>query len=321
MKTKATPGRKSRSSPFPGTAGAVAKVAASLPVLAWCSDLHLDHAHDGDAEHFLEELRTCKADLLLLGGDTSNARWLPSDLHSIVSAFPGKVCYVTGNHDYYGSGFSAVDDLLRNHLREAVRLDELAENGFSLWESSGRKRPPVHLLGVSGWGCGTAGVRHRTPVRLNDEFHIAELRGCAQDRRRLFAQMRLRAAKQTFRLRRALARAAAAGGHVVLLTHVPPWPGAAWHQGQNSDADFLPYFCNRQLGLMVSRLAREHPQTEFTVLCGHTHSEGFWRLGNIQVVTAAARYGHPRIYRIFPRAFWGWPPERREAWHRRGLGE
>jgi hypothetical protein len=41
--------------------------------------------------------------------------------------------------------------------------------------------------------------------------------------------------------------------------------------------------------------AAEHPGKSVLVLCGHTHSPGIYRDGNILVLTAGARYGFPDI--------------------------
>jgi predicted phosphodiesterase len=40
-----------------------------------------------------------------------------------------------------------------------------------------------------------------------------------------------------------------------------------------------------------------HPAKNVLVLCGHTHSPGTYRTGNILVLTGGARYGFPEINR------------------------
>jgi hypothetical protein len=49
------------------------------------------------------------------------------------------------------------------------------------------------------------------------------------------------------------------------------------------------------MGNMIKAPAAEHPGKSLLVLCGHTHSPGIYRDGNILVLTAGARYGFPDI--------------------------
>ncbi len=42
---------------------------------------------------------------------------------------------------------------------------------------------------------------------------------------------------------------------------------------------------------MISQAAERMPQTRFIVLCGHTHSDGIWKKGNMTCHTAGSAYG------------------------------
>jgi len=53
----------------------------------------------------------------------------------------------------------------------------------------------------------------------------------------------------------------------------------------------LPRFCWQAEGKVVSQAAERMPQTRFIVLCGHTHSTGMWKKGNITCHTAGSAYG------------------------------
>ena len=86
--------------------------------------------------------------------------------------------------------------------------------------------------------------------------------------------------------------------HVIVLTHVPPLPEATWYQGQQSDAEYLPHFCNPTLGRVLREACRKFPKTQVTVLCGHTHGEGTHREGNLTVITGGAEYFEPKVDRV-----------------------
>ena len=86
--------------------------------------------------------------------------------------------------------------------------------------------------------------------------------------------------------------------NVILLTHVPPLPEATWHEGRQSDAEYLPHFCNPTLGRILREACQRFPNSKLTVLCGHTHGEGVHCEGNLTVFTAPAEYRAPRIDRV-----------------------
>src|SRR3977135_541574 len=60
---------------------------------------------------------------------------------------------------------------------------------------------------------------------------------------------------------------------VVILTHVPPFREACWHEGQISNDDYLPHFACRAVGERLTAIMQERPDQCLTVLCGHTHTD------------------------------------------------
>jgi Icc-related predicted phosphoesterase len=87
---------------------------------------------------------------------------------------------------------------------------------------------------------------------------------------------------------------------VIVLTHVPPYREAAWHEGRHSDDDWAPWFTCRAVGEAIDTCARQHPAVNFLVLCGHTHGAGTYApQGNVVVHSAAADYGAPCVQRVF----------------------
>ena len=94
--------------------------------------------------------------------------------------------------------------------------------------------------------------------------------------------------------------ALAARRNVIVLTHVPPFREACWHEGRISDDDWLPHFACRAVGQRLAEAMRVRPNCGMTVLCGHTHGSGIARiLPNLVVSTGGAVYGEPAIQDVW----------------------
>lgn len=259
-------------------------------MLAWASDLHLDHARPAALAAFLERVRVAAPRALLLGGDVSNALHLSGHLRALVdAATPAPVRLVLGNHDFYGSSLAAVrfrvgglpaakDGRLR--LLDGAAPEEL---GAGAW-----------LVGAGGWGDGRAGGAVRA-VPLNDEEAIAELTE-ARGQGRLGELLGRLGEEAALALAFSLEGVPAPARRALVLTHVPPFPGAAWHRGRPSEPTFQQRFCWMAGGEVLSAFAAARPEVETVILCGHTHGGGFLRVcSNLSVVTAPADYGAPRL--------------------------
>lgn len=87
--------------------------------------------------------------------------------------------------------------------------------------------------------------------------------------------------------------------NIILLTHVPPFKEACWHNGEISDDNFLPHFACKAVGDELKTIMSKSPDKQLTVLCGHTHSAGHVQvLSNLQVKTGGANYGDPEIQEV-----------------------
>ena len=86
--------------------------------------------------------------------------------------------------------------------------------------------------------------------------------------------------------------------NIIVATHIPPFAGAAWHEGYPSSDEYLPFFSNRSVGDAIVETSRGCGKT-ITVLCGHTHSPGVINPSvEVECRTGAARYGSPSICEI-----------------------
>jgi Icc protein len=165
----------------------------------------------------------------------------------------------------------------------------------------------VALVGHGGWGDARNGDFETTDVILNDYIHIQELHDVFEyddETIDLSGQAALRARLQELgedaaaTLEPTLREAARSHRRVIVLTHVPPFPEAVRRGDAEQTAALLPGYCCGALGALLRRVAAEHPDTDFTVLSGHTHGEVEARImPNLLAHTGMASYGDPR-YRL-----------------------
>jgi 3',5'-cyclic AMP phosphodiesterase CpdA len=259
--------------------------------LAWMTDLHLDHASPGACDDLWASVRELGADAVLVGGDTATGETLESRLRQIRDRTGLPTYFVLGNHDCYGWSIAAARALSRRLTEANDGLTWLgAVDAIALTASSA-------LLGHDGWGDGGCGNSETTPIVLNDFLLIDELRRPRRgDLRGALRELGAEAPSH-----RAKAAEAAARSHdrLLVLTHVPPFREAAWHEGAESHADWLPFFVCRAAGEALVGVLSRYPRTAITVLSGHTHGGGECSPAErITVVTGRSEFGKPRLQRV-----------------------
>jgi 3',5'-cyclic AMP phosphodiesterase CpdA len=260
--------------------------------LAWSTDCHLNFLNPAGLARFYDAARALRPDALLLTGDIAEADSLSEALQGVHNALRVPVYFVLGNHDFYGGSVAAVHD--------AMRALTARDQGLYWLPASGPIALPDGrvLLGQDGWGDGRAGTPEASGVRLNDWRQIEEFRraGAMFNLPARLALLRELADASAAALRADLASALARAGDVLVMTHVPPFDGACWHEGAVSGPDWLPWFTCRATGDALLEQAAAHPARTITVLCGHTHSSGtFAPRANLVVRTGAAEYGAPVV--------------------------
>ncbi|MFY0533230.1 metallophosphoesterase family protein [Nannocystis pusilla] len=274
--------------------------------LAWATDIHLDFLDDGQVRRFAAELAAPRADALVLSGDLSHAETLEHHLRLLAQGVPGPIYFVLGNHDYYGSSVAAVRAAVLDLGARRPRLSWLPAAGVV------RLTDRTGLIGCDGWADARIGKPDSTPVVLNDFFHIEELaatidpvaradprRFRGTSRSHLHAELRARGDAEAAALRPLLRDALREFAEVVVVTHVPPFAEACWHEGRHSDDDWQPYFTCAAVGDALREAAEAWPDRRLTVLCGHTHGVGEAQiLANLTVLTGGAEYRRPVLQRV-----------------------
>lgn len=255
--------------------------------LTWLSDPHLEFCSHRTRNDLYRSINQAAGEIVVITGDIS-AGPHRSDQYSELAEHVNKPIYfVLGNHDRYGTTFAnteAVVARVMTRFSHLVRLD--GSQVIPLNES-------VALVGVEGWADGLGGEGPATKARINDFYQILDF--ATEPEPQVFRAMKERARKYARALKPSLLKALKEYQTTIVATHVPPYEGAAWHEGSPSSADYQPFFSSPTMGKLIKAAATEHPGKSVLVLCGHTHSPGIYRDGNILVLTAGARYGFPEI--------------------------
>lgn len=260
--------------------------------IAWLTDIHLDFLEPSKVDEFLDRVSDENPDGVLMGGDIAEADSVVEYLARMDERLGRPVCFVLGNHDFYGGSIAAVRAAVAKLCDARSRLNYLTHS------STVALTPDVGLVGHDGWADARVGDYRHSQVMLNDYRLIRELAGVSKMARwPLLNQLGDQAAEH---VRRVLPEALDRHQHVFLLTHVPPLRQACWHQGRLSDDQWAPHFTCQAVGDAILDIMRQRPERRLTVLCGHTHGSGETRpLENVVILTGGAEYGQPEVARVF----------------------
>ena len=259
--------------------------------LGWVSDVHLNFLDDLGRERFFDELSALEVDGWIVSGDIGEADSIVSYLREFEDQLPVPTYFVLGNHDFYRGSIAQVSAEVSALAESSERLVWLTNTGVVACGEG------IALVGDDGWSDGRLGDPMDTPVELNDFHLISELTD--HTRTELVRRLNQLGDESAARLRVKLEDAVARCANVVVVTHPPPFKGACWHDGSVSSPDWLPWFTCDAAGVAIAEIADAHPDTQFLVLCGHTHSGGEYSPStNVVVHTASAEYGRPVVQAV-----------------------
>ncbi len=260
-----------------------------MPLIAWATDLHLDHATEERREALCAALRHGRAEMVIVTGDTSLAPRLVADLTWLADAARRPVYLVLGNHDHYHGSVASTRD-------SVIDLTDLTDQVKWLPPAGVVPLDDVTaLIGVDGWADGAFGDPLGTPLVLNDDRLIAEL-AAEPNRSGKLAVRKVLAEADAARLGVLLERAAADYRRIVAATHVPPFVEALPARGHLAGPEWLPLLVCGATGAVLSRFAAAHPGHDVTVLAGHTHVATSVRIApNLRCMVGGARYGSPAV--------------------------
>ncbi len=264
--------------------------------LAWTTDIHLNFCKQGVRERFLRSLSE-SADAVAISGDIAESHNVEAYLTQMEDHLQRPIFFVLGNHDFYRGSILETRTAITRLADQSSRLVYLST--AKVVELSSK----TAIVGHDGWADARFGDFENSNVMLNDYRLIEELKrwrhdssGPRESLRRVLHDLGDEAAEH---IDQALAEATGRYDHVIVVTHVPPFREATWHQQQISDDNWLPHFSCKAVGEVLLRAAKSNPGCQILVLCGHTHGGGEAQpLENLRVLTGEAEYGCPEIQRI-----------------------
>jgi predicted MPP superfamily phosphohydrolase len=258
-----------------------------IETLTWLTDPHLEFCSHRTRNDLYRSINQAAGEIVVITGDISAGPHRSDQYTELAEHVNKPIYFVLGNHDRYGTTFANTETVVARVMRRfshLVRLD--GSQVIPLNES-------VAMVGVEGWADGLGGEGPATKARISDFYQILDF--ATDPEPQVFRAMKERARKYARALKPSLLKAIKEYQTTIIATHVPPYEGAAWHEGSPSSGDYQPFFSSPTMGKLIKAAATEHPGKSVLVLCGHTHSPGIYRDGNILVLTAGARYGFPEI--------------------------
>lgn len=258
---------------------------------SWLTDIHLNFLTINQVQKFFELLSQESVDFYFITGDIAEADCISDYFELAVSILKKPVYFVLGNHDYYKGSIREVRSVVADLTKDFKNLIWLNEVDYISLSSD------TALIGHDSWADGRLGDFYRSPVELNDFYLIDELKTANRTMRISAMQELANGAVEHFR--KVLPLAVEEHKKIIVLTHVPPFKEATWHEGEISGDDWLPFFSCNAIGDVLKDFMEKHPDAEMTVLCGHTHSSGEYSARpNLKVFTGRAEYGNPELQKI-----------------------
>jgi predicted MPP superfamily phosphohydrolase len=263
--------------------------------LAWCTDIHLNFLEKEQRDAFYQEVIKMQSDAVLITGDIAEGPSVVPLMKEMSEQIHLPIYFIVGNHDYY---HAAVDEV-RHNLTALIN-----ENDKLFWLPASGIQPlnnETVLLGQDGWADGRLGDYVNSRVSLIDSRLITDLfQAKILGKFHLLDKMQELADKDARALQVNLEEAYTLNPKkIIVLTHVPPFKEACMHEGKISDDDWLPYFSSKIMGDILTQAAKEKPSIDYLILCGHTHSDAYYKpLDNLTVKVGAAEYGEPRVWEV-----------------------
>jgi Icc protein len=257
----------------------------------WLGDLHLDKADDKKRKRLLDTIHSSKSDCVIVSGDVSNSFDLQDHLTDMASAcWPRPVYFVPGNHDYHGSSLAETEQVLEQMTKRIANFQYL--NGKEIIPLG----PGTCLIGLGGWADARAGYGQHTVIDTPDRHAIHDFRGMG--RQQALQKMTELGRVSAAAIRKILPLALTKYEHVVIATHVPPYPTAVRYNDQPCGPAHLPHFSNLSVGLAILGIARVF-SSHITILAGHSHSGCTQNIQpNLTIRVGNARTGRPSVFEL-----------------------
>ena len=260
-----------------------------MPCYAWLTDPHFNFLSQKKVIEFFLTLDCENLDGVFITGDISTGTQVARHLKQLSQIFRKPIYFVLGNHDFYRSSFSLVENQMVGLTKNRSNLHYITNSEpISL-------SPDTALIGHDGWY--DAGWRSPLTnlVFIWDWFFISEFRALfSNDDRLEFSRKRAEAAAEVVRMR--LRKAFENHSTVMFLTHFPPWPEADPCSHSLLERFWHPYNSSRVMAKMLEAEMLQRPEKKLIVLAGHTHDDSYVRISdNIEIRVGGAGRGNCEI--------------------------
>ena len=205
-----------------------------MGTLAWITDPHLNFLEEEQLQRFVKRLADNAQDGLIITGDIAEAPSVTGYLERLDKALPSLVWYVLGNHDFYYGGIAATRRAVTELSERATRVRYLPASRVVSLSSR------TALVGHDGWADGRCGDFLASPISLNDYRLIQDL--ICTSKQELLQRLMALGDEAAAHLRQVITEALRTHEEVIVATHVPPYGGACWHEGQSSCNEWTPHF-------------------------------------------------------------------------------
>lgn len=240
--------------------------------LIWLTDLHLDFLQEDERMGFYAQVVQADGDAVLISGDIADALSLDERLQEIAFEVNRPIYFVLGNHDFYHGKVSTVHKETKRLTQQEFLLNWLSVSGP---KKLGKQ---TCIVGVDSWADARYGDYAGSLVSLNDSRYIQELAwGKIFGRGGLQKEMQKLADEDAALLKKQLLKAVRLDSiqQVIVVVHIPPFQEACLYQDQPTTDAFLPFFSSKATGDAILEAAKENPEIQFLVLCGHTHCSAY----------------------------------------------
>ena len=265
--------------------------------LTWLTDIHLNFLETEERVQFYQSIISANCNAVLISGDIAEATSISEMLKEMASQIAKPIYFVLGNHDYYRGQIENVHKEITHLTQTETLINWLPACGPTLLKEK------VALVGQDGWADGRLGNYTNSNVVLNDSRLIADLfQQRIIGKHALLDKMQQLADDDAKKLHADLIQSIDQyhPKKIIVLTHVPPFKEACTYEGKISGNDFLPFFGSKATGDVLTEIAKQNPEIEFLVLCGHTHGEAHYKpFDNLTIQAGKAEYFQPEIQSVF----------------------
>lgn len=263
--------------------------------LTWLTDIHLNFLDKEKRLAFYQKIIDAAGDKILITGDIAEAPSVTEILTEMADIIQRPIYFVLGNHDYYRGSVASVREAVINmtKMKKAYWLPVVGPQDLG---------NGTFLLGQDTWADGRYGDYANSAVVLNDSRMIQDLfQSSLLSKYSLVEKMQQLADDDANALKKDLQETLKAHHprKIIVMIHMPPFKEACMHEGELTNDDFLPFFSSKATGDVLIEIAQENPNTEFLVLCGHTHSDAYYQpFRNLTVKAGHAEYGSPVVQEV-----------------------